>query len=62
MKYFLILKDSNTHKYFDLKNKEFMVPYDLPPVEYALDDKPWVNDIKYDDLDEFGKRWNGTDN
>ncbi len=32
------------HKYFDLKNKEFMGPYDLPPVEYALDDNPWVND------------------
>ncbi len=43
------LKDSNTQK--------MLVPYDLPPIKYADNDKPWCYDVTYKDEDSHGRTW-----
>lgn len=46
------------HQFFDTTDKNLKLPYDLPPVKYSENDKPWCYDVSYEQADSHGRVWN----
>jgi tyrosyl-DNA phosphodiesterase-1 len=37
----------------------FRMPYDVPLIPYAAEEKPWCATMQYREPDRFGRVWNG---